>query len=70
MEGGGGAGGGKEAASNFQSAVGEFGAGVVGRVDPSFYFLYLIRCGGVKELAYACLTLLFDGVRVEIFSCV
>jgi hypothetical protein len=50
--------------------VGEFGAGVVGHIGSSFYFLYFIRGGVVKELADACLALLFDGVRGEIFRCV
>jgi hypothetical protein len=50
--------------------VGEFGAGVVGRIGSSFYILYLIRGGGVKELAYAGLALLFDGVRGEIVGSV
>jgi hypothetical protein len=53
---------GKEAAFNFQKAVGGLGVSGIGRIGAGFYFAQFIRGSCVEEVANASLTHMFDGI--------
>jgi hypothetical protein len=52
----------------FKRRWGRFRAGVIGHIGAGQYFVQLVRGGGVEEVAYACLALLFDDVGSELIG--
>jgi hypothetical protein len=59
---------GEEALFNFHEPVGGFRASVIGRVAAGFHLFQFVCGGGAEEVAYACLTMLFDGIEGDRFS--